>query len=145
MENTPLTTESGILAIVDGFRSRTLPKEQWTHEAHLVTAIWFHVHHSPDEAIAYLRGGIITYNDSVGGKNTPTDGYHETMTLFWCRVIAGFVAANRHRSLVDLCSTFLNSVQATKEYPLTFYSRERLFSVKARATWVEPDLKKLEV
>lgn len=141
MENTPFGTVTAIENLVARFRDRTLPKEEWTHDAHLVTAIWFHVHHSPEEAIAFLRSGIITYNDSVGGKNTPTDGYHETMTLFWCRVIAGFVAANPGRSLVELCSTFLNSVQATREYPLTFYSRERLFSVKARATWVDPDLK----
>lgn len=139
MKNTPFGTEAAIESLVSRFRDRTLPKEEWTHEAHLVTAIWFHVNHTPDEAIAYLRSGIITYNDSLGGKNTPTDGYHETMTLFWCRVIAAFVDVNRNRSLVELCAAFLNSVQATKEYPLTFYSREVLFSVKARATWVDPD------
>ena len=132
MKNSPFDTDAAIESLVAQFRSRTLPKEAWTHEAHLVTAIWFHVHHSPDEAIAYLRSGIITYNDSLGGQNTPTDGYHETMTLFWCRVIAAFVEANRQRSLVELCSRFLNSIQATKEYPLTFYTRENLFSVKAR-------------
>lgn len=137
--NPVFANPSDIERLVTRFRERTLPKEEWTHEAHLVTAIWFHVNHTPDEAIAYLRSGIITYNDSLGGKNTPTDGYHETMTLFWCRVIAAFVDANRNRSLVELCSAFLKSVQATKEYPLTFYSREHLFSVKARATWVDPD------
>jgi hypothetical protein len=140
MDNTPFDTEDGIVDLVTGFRNRTLPKGAWTHEAHLVAAIWFHVHHSPEEAIAYLRSGIITFNDSVGGKNTPTDGYHETMTLFWCKTISMFVAAHRHLSLVDLCSTFLASEQATKDYPLRFYSRDVLFSVKARATWVEPDL-----
>jgi hypothetical protein len=140
MKNTPFGTEASIQDLVVGFRSRTLPKEQWTHEAHLVTAIWFHVHHSPDEAIAYLRSGIITYNDSLGGKNTPTDGYHETMTLFWCRTVAAFVEANRQLPIVELCEKFLASEQATKEYPLKFYSRELLFSVKARATWIDPDL-----
>ena len=139
MKNSPFDTDAAIESLVAQFHNRTLPKEAWTHEAHLVTAIWFHVHHSPDEAIAYLRSGIITYNDSLGGKNSPTDGYHETMTLFWCRVIAAFVAANRQRSPVEMCSIFLNSIQANKEYPLTFYSRETLFSVKARATWVDPD------
>ncbi|MBL7850086.1 MAG: hypothetical protein JNN04_04235 [Cyclobacteriaceae bacterium] len=144
MKNTPFGTEAGIFDVVAGFRDRTLPKEKWTHEAHLVTAIWFHVNHTPEEAICYLRSGIITYNDSVGGKNTPTDGYHETMTLFWCRTISAFVAANRQLSLVDLCARFLASEQATKEYPLRFYSREVLFSAKARAIWVAPDRASLD-
>lgn len=139
MENTPFDTEAGILEVVERFRDRTLPKERWTHEAHLVTAVWYHVNYAPLEAICYLRSGIIAYNESVGGKNTPTDGYHETMTLFWCRTIASFVAANRHRSLVDLCAKFLASEQGNKEYPLKFYSSDVLFSVKARATWIDPD------
>lgn len=143
MKNTPFCTDASIQDLVTGFQNRTLPKEQWTHEAHLVTAIWFHVHHSPDEAIACLRSGIITYNDSLGGKNTPTDGYHETMTLFWCRVVSKFVAGHRHLPLVELCERFLSSEQANKDYPLKFYSRDVLFSVKARATWVEADLQSI--
>ena len=139
MKNNPFGTEAGILKLVTGFRERTLPKEAWTHEAHLVTAIWFHLHHSPEEAICFLRSGIVLYNDSVGGKNTPTDGYHETMTLFWCRAIGTFIAANRNLPLVALCEVFLSSKMAAKDYPLTFYSREVLFTVKARALWVEPD------
>jgi hypothetical protein len=31
-----------------------------------------------------------------------------------------------------------------KAWPLTFWSRERLFSVAARRGWVEPDLAPLE-
>src|SRR5262245_42760880 len=71
MKNTPFATEAAILDLVNGFRERTLPKEQWTHEAHLVTALWYHVNHSPEESICYLRSGIISYNLSVGGQNTP--------------------------------------------------------------------------
>lgn len=141
MKNTPFGTEEEILAVVEGFRARALPKEQWTHEAHLVTAVWFHVNFAPLEAICYLRSGIIAYNESVGGKNTHTDGYHETLTLFWCRTIADFVEAHRALPLVDLCQAFLRSEQSSRDYPLKFYTRDRLFSVAARATFVEPDMK----
>lgn len=140
MSNPLFRTESEILAVVDGFSQRTLPKEQWTHEAHLVTGIWYHMNHSALEAIGYLRTGIAAYNEVTGGKNTPEDGYHETMTLFWCKTINEFVAANRDLSLVDLCKKFLASEQATKEYPLRFYTRDVLFSLKARAMWVAPNL-----
>lgn len=139
MKNTPFGTEADILAVVQGFQNRTLPKESWTHEAHLVTALWYHVNHSPLEAVCYLRSGIIAYNVSVGGKNTPQDGYHETMTLFWCRTIHQFVQANPRLPVIKLVDKFLKSEMASKEYPLKFYSRERLFSLEARALWVEPD------
>lgn len=139
MKKSLFGSESEIMAVVDGFRKRTLPKERWTHEAHLVTGVWYHVNHSDLEAICYLRTGIAAYNESTGGKNTPEDGYHETMTLFWCKTISEFVAANRGLSLVALCQKFLASEQATKEYPLRFYARDVLFSLKARATWVAPN------
>lgn len=136
MKNTPFSTEASIQALVRGFQERTLPKVQWTHEAHLVTALWYHKNYSALEAICYLRSGIISYNISVGGKNTPEDGYHETMTLFWCRTVNQFVEANRGLSLVELVDKFLNSEMALKEYPLRFYTRERLFSLQARATYI---------
>lgn len=135
-----MQNESDILAIVHGFQNRTLPKEKWTHEAHLVTAIWHHCNHAEHAAICLLRSGIITYNVATGGKNTAEDGYHETLTLFWSRVIRDFVFARKGMNLADLCSEFLRSDQARREYPLKFYSREVLFSLKARAVWVEPDL-----
>jgi len=137
----PFVTETEILEVVQGFRNRTLPKEKWTHEAHLVTAVWFHANHTPLEAICYLRSGIAAYNEATGGQNTHTDGYHETITLFWCLTISGFVAQNKGMLLPELCEKFLSSEMATKEYPLKFYSREKLFSLQARATWVEPDLR----
>lgn len=140
MKTHPFGTENEILEVVRGFQDRTLPKERWTHEAHLVTALWYHVHHSSLESICYLRSGICAYNESVGGKNTPTDGYHETLTLFWCKTISDFVAEHRNLSLVDLSHAFLASEQSSKEYPFRFYTREVLFSLSARATWVPPNL-----
>ena len=136
-------SEQEILHLVTGFRECTLPKSRWTHEAHLTTGIWFHKMHTEFEAISYLRSGIISYNVASGGKNTPEEGYHETLTLFWSRIISNFVLENSKLPVVELCNAFLKSTLASKELPLTYYSKEILFSTKARARWVEPDLKKL--
>lgn len=132
--------ETQILQLVAGFRDRTLPKEGWTHEAHLVTSIWFFSQFSMDEAICYLRSGIITFNHEKGGKNTPQDGYHETLTLFWCKIISDFVHKHQGLSLNVLCNNFIESEQAARDFPFRFYSKELLMSVKARARWVEPDI-----
>ena len=133
-------SEEEILQIVNGFKDRTLVKSQWTHEAHLVTALWHHKMDSAHEAICYLRSGIILFNESTGRKNTPNDGYHETLTLFWCKVVGDFASSHPTLPLVQLCNAFLRSGQASKDLPLKFYSMEVLFSVEARATFVKPDL-----
>jgi hypothetical protein len=131
-----------ILILVDGFRNRTLPISTWTHEAHLITGLWFNYTYSDVDAICYLRSGIIAYNITAGGENTPEKGYHETLTLFWSKILRQFIAANRTLSLVDLCNRLLNSEWASKDLPLQFYTRDLLFSTKARAMWIKPTLKK---
>jgi hypothetical protein len=132
-------TEKEILDLVTNFRNCTLPVPEWTHEAHLITALWFNKNYHEFDAICYLRSGIITYNVVTGGQNTPEKGYHETLTIFWCKIIREFINKNRELALVDLCNTLFKSEWTSKELPLQFYTRELLFSVKARATWVEPD------
>ena len=132
-------TEKEILDLVTSFRDRTLPVQEWTHEAHLVTALWYNKTYDEFEALCYLLSGIITYNVVAGGQNTPERGYHETLTIFWCKILREFINKNRDLSLVDLCDTLFKSEWTSKDLPLQFYSRDLLFSVKARASWVEPD------
>ena len=136
-------TEKGILYLVESFKTRVLPAAEWTHEAHLVTGLWFNYTYSELEAVCFLRSGIISYNISIGGDNTPEKGYHETLTLFWCKVLNSFVRNNRGIALTELCKKFLESEWSSKEVPFQYYSRERLFSLQARASWVAPDLKDL--
>ena len=138
-----LKTEEDILNLIEGFKTRTLPAAHWTHEAHLITGLWFNYNYSELEAICFLRSGIISYNISSGGENTAAKGYHETLTLFWCRILNTFVKKNEGLSLVDLCDKCLRSKWSSKELPFEYYSREVLFSLQARATWVAPNLQNL--
>lgn len=132
-------TEEEITHLVNAFRNKTLPIEQWTHQAHLTVGLWFNKYFSAFEALGYLRSGIITYNQSVGTENSPQKGYHETLTVFWHKVIRNFILANPNLSLLALSNTYLNSDFARKDLVFEFYSQEILFSVEARATWVKPD------
>lgn len=132
-------SDEEIINLVDAFRNKTLPIEQWTHQAHLTVGLWFNKHFSAFEALCYLRSGIITYNQSVGTENSPEKGYHETLTIFWHKVIRNFMLANPDLSLLALSNTYLNSDFARKDLVFEFYLRETLFSVEARATWVKPD------
>ena len=144
--NTQFSDESEIESLVQRFRTCTLPAAEWTHEAHLVTGIWFLRNYTQEEATCYLRSGIITYNASVGGENTPSGGYHETLTLFWIGVMNHFLSQSRHQelSLWELCQAFLNSPWADKHLPFTYYTKDHLLSTKGRARWVDPDVKNFE-
>jgi hypothetical protein len=132
--------------LVQQFISCTLPKEQWTHEAHFVTCVWHLMNYSKFETICLLRSRIIAYNLSVGGQNTGTSGYHETLTQFYIKIIDKYLQENENinHTFDDKIKKVLNSKLADREYPLMYYSKALLFSLTCRATWVEPDLKTLE-
>jgi hypothetical protein len=130
-------------ALVRGWETCALPRERWTHAAHLTVALWHLLHYDYEEAVGRVRSGIMRYNEAHGVVTTRTGGYHETLTVFWMRHVAHFLAAgyNEARSLVRLANELAAS--ADRAAPLEHYSRELLFSWEARTGWVEPDLKPL--
>lgn len=131
--------------IVLPFISKTLPKEEWTHEAHLITCAWHLENFDQLESICLLRSRIITFNQSFGGQNTTTGGYHETLTQFYVKVIELFVKNmdNPNYTFEEKCEKLLNSPIGNREYPLEYYTKELLFSLPCRAIWIEPDLQKI--
>ena len=143
LEAATFRTTGEILALVRGFEDCTLPRERWTHAAHLTVALWNLLQYDWPEAVARVRLGINRYNAAHGIVATPTGGYHETLTLFWLRRVRAFLEEGRNeaRPLVRLANELAAALD--KSLPLTYYTRERLFSPEARAGWVEPDLKPL--
>jgi hypothetical protein len=142
MENDP---EQQLEEIVQGFLNRTLNKSLWTHEAHIITAIWHLKNFDEEDALCRLRSGIISYNLAIGGANTGQNGYHETMTIFWWEVIHQFLEQNPDLSYQEACDAFLASPMADKNFPFEFYSKELLFSPVARAKFAEPDQKEIKI
>jgi hypothetical protein len=84
---------------------------------------------------------IRRFNESVGGVNSETEGYHETITRVFLHGVRLFLAeADRGAPLHELVNELLLSPMGRRDWPLRFYSPERLFSVAARLSFVEPDL-----
>lgn len=137
-------TAGEVLALVRRFEDCTLPRAEWTHAAHLTVALWHLLQYDAREATERVRRGIKRYNAAHGIRATPAGGYHETLTLFWLRVVRSFLEGGRNeaRSLVSLANELAAS--ADSRLPLRHYTRERLFSPEARAAWVEPDLRPLD-
>jgi hypothetical protein len=137
-------TSVEILRLVCEFEDCTLARASWTHHAHLLVALWYLMRHGDREATRLIRDGINRYNRANGIETTPTGGYHETITLFYIRVIRKFLStANPDCTLAALANSLLDSC-GDKNLPLEYYSRERLMSWEARTRWLEPDRKALD-
>lgn len=134
-------TQEEMEAFIGTFESCSLPKPHWTHHAHLVVGLWYLSRHSPDEALRVVRQRIRAYNEATGTGNTDSSGYHETLTRFFLLGIQAHRAQHPGWPLPAVLALLLQSPMAEKEYPLRFYSRERLLSAAARQAWVEPDMK----
>ena len=134
-------TDEEVNLLVKRFEERTLPKAEWTHVAHLTVGLYYCFHHPFGVAKNLMSDGIYWLNDSHGTPNTETSGYHETLTVFWLRTVKEFLeSCGNDESLAQIANALVAEVNDTK-LPLNFYSRERLFSVKARLSYVEPNLK----
>ena len=105
----------------------------------LAVALWYLTHHSEEEALDTVRQRIRAYNEASGTPNTDTGGYHETLTRFFLNGVSAHIAAHKDSPLAEPPASLLCSPMADKDWPLRFYSRERLFSAPARHQWVEPD------
>ena len=134
-------SDAEIERIGEGLLARTLPRPDWTHEAHLAATTYL-LSRRPDIDIDQALPGIIrAYNESVGGVNDDTEGYHETITRVFLHGVRLFLAeADPAEPLHELVNELLLSPMGHRDWPLRFYSPERLFSVEARRNLVPPDL-----
>ena len=83
---------------------------------------------------------IRRYNEAVGGTNSDTAGYHETLTQLYVIGVQRFAERCPADELLSVVNALLASEMAQRSWPLRFYSLGLLFSVAARRGWAEPDL-----
>jgi hypothetical protein len=128
----------------EGLLARTLPRDKWTHEAHLAATTYLLLKRPDIDLDKQLPEIIRKYNESVGGVNSDSEGYHETITRVFLRGLRLFLAeADVREPLHELVNELLLSPMGGRDWPLRFYSPQRLFSVEARRDWVRPDLRSI--
>ena len=133
-------SDAAVERVGEGLLSRTLPRAEWTHEAHLAATMYLLLRHPEIDVDAELPRLICRYNVSVGGVNSDTEGYHETITQVFLHGVRLFLAeADRSDPLHELVNELLLSPIGRRDWPLRFYSRDRLLSVAARREYISPD------
>ena len=110
------------------------------HASHLHIA-WVYLAESSSvqQAARKMRNTLRRFAAAAGKP----EKYHETITLFWLHFLSRVHAASRAERLEDIVQA--NPQLLEKNFPLAYYSTERLFSDEARTSWVEPDLKLLSI
>ncbi len=73
-----LDSATALDAFVADWHGHRLPREAWTHGAHVGVCAYYAFDHDEEATLAIMRPGIRTFNESVGGQNTATSGYHES-------------------------------------------------------------------
>ncbi len=131
---------AAIRRVGEGMVACTLPKPEWTHEAHLATCAWLVLERPDILPERDLPDLIRRYNESVGGVNSDSEGYHETITQLSIRGVRSALARSEGRGLAERVNALLVAPEGRRDWPLNFFSGERLSSVAARRGWIEPDL-----
>lgn len=135
-------SDADIDRIGRGVIDHSLPKPEWTHAAHFAAALWL-LKRRGAEAIREMPALIRAYNEATGVANTDTGGYHETITLASMRAAMAELEERPQAKVSEVLRHLLASDLGRSDWLLAYWSKPALFSVTARRTWVEPDLKPL--
>src|SRR4051812_8938567 len=137
----PFHSDAEIEHIGEGLLACTLPRAEWTHEAHLAATTYLLTRRPDMDIDEELPGIIRRFNESVGGVNSDSEGYHETITRLFLHGVRLFLAeAEAKEPLDEVVNELLLSPMGRRDWPLRFYSKERLFSAEARRNFVPPDI-----
>lgn len=136
-------TEAEIDDFLTAFEECTLPKSEWTHAAHLLTGACYVYQLGREPALAKMRDCVRRYNESVGGRNTATSGYHETITVMWIRILAALRHENAAMERAAFAALAVERYSGSRDIFREYYDFDLAGSTQARLEWMEPNRKPL--
>lgn len=137
-------TEAEIDVWLAGFEAGTLAKERFgSHAGHVFTGACYVHEHGETGAIALLRERVKAFNVAVGGQNTATAGYHETITVFWVKVLAGLRGECPGIMRAEFARMAVERFGGRREMLREYYGFDVVASEEARREWVAPDARVL--
>lgn len=136
-------TEREIAEVGAGFADCSLAAERFDHAAHWAAVAWLLDQAPAWQVAATMPGMIRRFNEAKGGRDTDTEGYHETITLASIAAAADAAARAGAAPLHEVVNGILGSEFGRRDWTGRYWSRARLFSVTARKGWCAPDLRPL--
>jgi hypothetical protein len=135
--------ELEIERVVRGFEDCETRPEDFTHGAHLTVALWYLNRLGMSEATAKMRRNLLRFINHYKEQ-----GYNETITVFWLRVVRRFMEASTAgeaggRSMTEMANELTANYNDSRLI-YDYYSKELLSTQAAKAEFVEPDLRPLD-
>lgn len=120
------------------FSARSTPVAEFGHVAHLRAGYLCLLKFGSGGALKAMRAGLREMlMRAVEQGYDPPVGYHETITVFWLRVIAARVRPDEAR---DSAAFFADHPELFDKHLIAkHYSIQRLMSDAARTRFIEPD------
>ena len=128
--------------LIQQFENGTLPKSEWTHEAHLIVGLKMVLTYK-EQAFSEMKKRIIRFNESIGTINSESSGYHETLTVFWLWAIQQFCNEKGITQFdVDAIDELLfYEPLSRRKLVEDYYSEVILLLPEARRRFIRPDEK----
>ena len=124
------------------FENGTLPKSEWTHEAHLIVGLKMVLTYK-EQAFSEMKKRIIRFNESIGTINSESSGYHETLTVFWLWAIQQF-CNEKGITQFDVAAVdelLFYEPLSRRKLVEDYYSEVILLLPEARRRFIRPDEK----
>ena len=133
-------TEEEIDEFIAAFEAGTLPKARWTHGAHLLTGACYVHRLGEAAAIDTMRLRVRRFNEAVGGQNTDSSGYHETITVAWIKLLVALLRESQPIERAAFAALAVNRFGDDRTIFRRYYEFDLAGSVEARRSWVPPTL-----
>jgi hypothetical protein len=133
-------SEDELDAFITRIAARQMPNEEFSHRNHLAMAACTVF---GGGSLEDVRATILALNQANGVEQTPTGGYHETLTVAWHALVAAHLRSLPVETPRLLAVNSVLHAYADKRAVLQHYSRDLVMSWEARRGFVEPDLKPL--
>jgi hypothetical protein len=127
--------ESEIRDVVERFERCEFALGEFTHARHLTVACWYLCAFAQEDALYQMRRGLQRFISHHGRQ-----GYHETITRFWMELLGNYLCGCPKETLVDKVNGAREGFP-NKDILYDYYSRELVTSDRAKAGWIEPDLR----
>ncbi len=132
------SNEDELFSVLARFEDGTIPREDWGHPEHLIVAYFYSKGNSLETAYSLMKKGIFGLLTAFGIDLSTEMPYHETLTVFWITAVHCFSTSRAAKDDLENCRELVEG--HGKQLPSKYYSHELLFSDKARAQFVPPNL-----
>jgi hypothetical protein len=136
----PYGSDEDVSEVVRKFESCEFAPDDFKHRLHLTVALVYLLDSPYGAALERMRRGLRRFVE----HHKLSGVYHETLTVFWTRRVLAYVErADRTRGLAGLANELARACGDSR-LVFDYYTKARLESDKARAYWLDSDLKPLD-